>query len=73
MASDTLPPERPFGIPAAPLMTPERARFIGRSFITLAEAYAAAEMEPQAQRAEQQAQTWLAYALSLAATPSEEG
>jgi hypothetical protein len=72
MASDTIPPDRPYGIPPAPLMTPERARLIGRSYITVADSYRAAEMTEAAANAERQAQTWLAYALSLAATPQPD-
>jgi hypothetical protein len=60
-----------FGTPPQP-MTPERARYIGRAHITLADAYRRAAMPDQAQREEHQARTWIAYATSLATDPPEE-
>lgn len=63
-----------FGVPPVPLMTPARARLIGRSYITVAESYRAAEMPEAAANAERQAQTWLMYALSLSnSLPEKEG
>ena len=48
-----------------PLMTAVRARDIARGHMALAEQYRLAGMEEAAFFAEQQAQTWLAYANAL--------
>lgn len=55
----------PFGLPPVPLMSAVRARDIARGHIALAEQYRVVGMEESAFFSEQQAQTWLAYAMAL--------
>jgi hypothetical protein len=52
-----------------PKMAPEKAQEIARDLKWLAQDYAEAGMSREAQRAERDSQWWLAYSISLAATP----
>ncbi len=61
--------DQPFGFPPVPLMTPEKAGDVGRSWKALADHLASLGVPGDAGRAERQSQWWLAYAVTLAQTP----
>ena len=56
-----------------PLMSPERARDIGRLYQALSEQFEAASARAQAARELQKAQWWLTYSVTLAHTKSGDG
>lgn len=56
-----------------PLMSPERARDIGRLYQALAEQFEATGGRAQATRELQKAQWWLTYAITLAQTGTGDG
>ncbi len=59
-----------FGLPRVPLMTPEKARYVGRAYKALADSLAAVE-PGEAGRAERQSLWWMSYAISLGTTKPE--
>jgi hypothetical protein len=61
----------PFGLPPVPMMTPERARDIGRLYQALSDELAA-DYPAQAAREAQRSQWWLTYAITLAQTKGDE-
>lgn len=68
MAIPDMPP-----IPPVPLMTPERARDIGRNHHAWAAYLISQDLTVEAERTERQAHWWLAYAMALAQTTKPEG
>lgn len=59
--------DSPFALPPVPMMSPERARDIGRMYQAAAENLTA-DYPAQAAREMQRAQWWLTYAITLAQT-----
>ena len=55
-----------------PLMTPERARDVGRAYKALASHLAKLGVPRDASRAERDSQWWLTYSIFLAQTPPTE-
>ena len=62
----------PFSLPPTPLMTPEKARDVGRAYKALAEHLSEIGAQREAGRAERDSQLWLTYSISLAQTPPTE-
>ena len=60
-----------FGLPPIPLMTPERARDVARSYKALADHLRDLGVIADATRAERQSQWWLNYSIALAVKPPE--
>ena len=61
-----------FGLPPTPLMTPERARDVGRAYKAFATHLTDLGVRGEAGNAERQIQWWLRYSISLAQTPPTE-
>lgn len=61
-----------FRIPRPPLMTPEKARDIARSYQGLAEQFAETGAQRSHDRAMRDSQWWLTYALRLAHTAKDQ-
>jgi len=59
---------QPYTPPSKPLMTPERARDLARSYKALAEQLAEAGDNAESRRMERDAQWWLTYSIALAQT-----
>lgn len=58
-----------FSLPPIPLMTPERALYLGRACKAMAEQYVESGVRPLAARMERDSNWWLAYSIALAQTP----
>ncbi len=58
-----------FGLPPTPLMTPEKARDVGRAYKALANHLTELGVQGEAGRAERDSQWWLTYSIALAQTP----
>lgn len=57
-----------FGLPPVPVMTPQKARDVGRLYKALAIQLADLGVAAQAARAERDSQWWLTYSITLAQT-----
>lgn len=57
-----------FGLPPVPLMTPQKARDVGRLYKALAIQLADLGVAAQAARAERDSQWWRTYSITLAQT-----
>jgi hypothetical protein len=62
-----------FGLPPVPPMTPERARDVARSYLALARHFDELRVPREAAAAQRSADTWFAYATTLAQTKPGEG
>lgn len=62
----------PFSLPLTPLLTPEKARDVGRAYKALAEQFREIGVQAETRRAERDSQRWLTYSIALAQTPPPE-
>lgn len=63
--------EIPFVPPSKPMMRPDQARDLARSYKALAEQLAEAGDNAESRRLERDAQWWLTYSIALAQTTGE--
>ena len=61
--------DQPFILPPPALMTPDRARDVGRAYKALADYLSDLGAQREAVRAERDSQWWLTYSIALAQTP----
>jgi hypothetical protein len=61
--------DNPFFLPTPPLMTPEKARNLGRAYQAMAEHLSSAGVNREAARMERESQWWLTYSIALSQTP----
>jgi hypothetical protein len=65
--------DEPFMIPPIPIMSPEKARDVGRAYQGLAKHLTDIGVPTEAARLERTAQWWLTYSIALAQTKKSDG